>query len=351
MTNPLGFAIVGCGTIARFHVRALAEVSGAKLVALVGRTKDAPTELAAEMCLTNIGIYSDLTAALLQPDIDVAIVCTPSGSHLELAEQAALAGKHIVVEKPLEITPVRCDQIITTCERAGVRLCTIFPSRFADSSQLLKSAITAGRFGRIALAETTCNWWRTQKYYDSAAWRGTWALDGGGALMNQAIHNVDLLQWFMGPAMQVSGFSTSVAHERIEVEDTCVATLKFANGALGVITATTAAFPGQAKTLSIHGDRGTVVIEGERIVTWQFADEQRDDADIRRAINQSEQQPSGAADPKAISHENHRRQLQDIVDAIRTGRPSTIEGRDGRAAVQLIHAIYESSRTGRIIAL
>src|SRR5262249_42343163 len=157
---------------------------------------------------------------LARPDVDAVIVSTPSGAHLESALAAANAGKHVVVEKPMEITSQRCDQIIQTCDRNGVKLCTIFPSRFGDANRTLKAAVDAGRFGRLTLGETTCKWWRSQAYYDTGGWKGTKALDGGGALMNQAIHNVDLLLWMMGPVKQVFGFADRLAHERIEVEDT-----------------------------------------------------------------------------------------------------------------------------------
>ncbi len=211
-----GFAIVGCGMIARFHARALAEVPGAKLLALVSRDISNARKLADAERLT-CDMYSDLEAVLARKDIHVVIVATPSGAHMEPAVAAALAGKHVVVEKPLEITLERCDRILTACDRAGVQLCTIFPSRFADANIALKEAVSAGKFGRLTLGETTCKWWRPQSYYDEGGWKGTRALDGGGALMNQAIHNVDLLLWMMGQPTHVSGFTATLAHERIEL--------------------------------------------------------------------------------------------------------------------------------------
>src|SRR5205814_5731729 len=183
----------------------------------------------------NCDAATDLGAVVKRADIDVVIVTTPSGAHLEPAAAAANAGKHVVVEKPLEITLDRCDRIIDACAKNKVQLCTIFPSRFGDANVALKNALTQGRFGRLTLGETTCKWWRPQSYYDEGGWKGTKALDGGGALMNQAIHNVDLLTWMMGSVSWVAGFTSALAHERIEVEDTAVACLRFANGALGVI--------------------------------------------------------------------------------------------------------------------
>src|SRR4051794_24288069 len=281
--SDLGVAIVGCGMIARFHIRALAEIPGTRVAALVDSVPGAPQRLADEMKLPNVSYHTDVADAVKQPGVDVVIISTPSGAHMDPALTAANAGKHVVVEKPLEITPERCDRIIDTCDKNGVKLCTIFPSRFADSNATLKAAVDAGRFGRLTLGETTCKWWRSQEYYDTGGWRGTRALDGGGALMNQAVHNVDLLLWLMGPAASVTGFTATLAHERIEVEDTAVAAVRFASGALGVIVATTAAHPGHPRTVAVYGDKGSASVEME----------------------------GGASDPKAISHEPHARQLRD----------------------------------------
>src|SRR5205085_2445722 len=179
--------------------------------------------------------FSDLDAMLADPQVDVVTICTPSGAHLEPGVAAARAGKHVIVEKPLEITLERCDQLIRECEIAGVKLATIFPSRFHQSSQELKWAVQHGRFGRLTMAEAYVKWYRSQQYYDGGAWRGTWELDGGGALMNQAIHCVDLLTWLAGPVKEIRAFTATLAHERIAVEDAAVAALVFESGALGVI--------------------------------------------------------------------------------------------------------------------
>jgi UDP-N-acetyl-2-amino-2-deoxyglucuronate dehydrogenase len=348
--QTLGFAIVGCGMIARFHARALAEVPGTRLVALVSRSADSAKKMKDELKL-DADVYTSLADALDQPDVHVVIITTPSGAHLDPAVQAAQAGRHVVVEKPLEITAARCDAIIDACDKAGVQLCTIFPSRFSDANVVLKQAIDGGRFGRLTLGETTCKWWRAQAYYDEGGWKGTQALDGGGALMNQAIHNVDLLQWMMGPVEQISGFTATLAHERIEVEDTAVACLRFASGALGVIQATTSVHPGLPKTIAVHGDRGTVVIEQDDVLRWDFAGESKDDEAIRRRFAQKTGASGGSSNPAAISHQGHARQLQDFAEAIRAGRKPLVDGREGRKAVAIIEAIYQSAKTGRAVTL
>ena len=346
----LGFAIVGCGMIARFRVRALADVPGTRLVALVSRNAAnarAVGESAGSPCAT----YTELAPALSRKDVQVVIVTTPSGAHLEPAVAAAKAGKHVVVEKPLEITLERCDQIIDACRRHGVKLCTIFPSRFGDANQALKAAVDAGRFGRVTLGETTCKWWRPQSYYDEGGWKGTRALDGGGALMNQAIHNVDLLSWMMGPVTHISGFTATLAHERIEVEDTAVACLRFASGALGVMQATTSVYPGLPKTIAMHGDHGTAVIEQDDVLRWDFTPETPEDRALKERFAQKTGASGGSSNPAAISHVGHARQLADFVKAIETGGQPLIDGREGRKAVEIILAIYRSAETGRTMEL
>lgn len=351
MPDSLGFAIVGCGMIARFHIKALQAIPGTHIAGLVSRTPANGQKLIAESGIPACPVWTTVEEAVRDANVHAVIITTPSGAHLEPAETAAAAGKHVVVEKPLEITAARCDRIIAACDRGGVKLCTIFPSRFADSSVVLKQAVEAGKFGRLTLGETTCKWWRSQAYYDEGGWKGTQALDGGGALMNQAIHSVDLLLWMMGDATHVAGFTAMLAHERIEVEDTAVAVIRFASGALGVIQATTSVHPGYPKTIAVHGDRGSAVIEQEDVLRWDFSPATPDDDEVKRRFAAKVGASGGAADPKAISFEGHRRQLADFVHAIRTNGAPAVDGREGRKAVRLIEAIYESQRTGRAIDL
>jgi predicted dehydrogenase len=283
--------------------------------------------------------------------VNAVIVTTPSGAHMDPAVAAAEAGKHVVVEKPLEITLERCDRIIEACERNRVQLCTIFPSRFGDANRALKNAVEAGRFGRLTLGETTCKWWRPQSYYDEGGWKGTRALDGGGALMNQAIHNVDLLLWLMGPVTHISGFTATLAHQRFEVEDTAVACLRFANGALGVIQATTSVHPGLPKTIAVHGDKGSVVIEQDDVVRWELTPETEEDKQIRQRFAVKTGASGGSSSPAAISHVGHARQLADFVNAIETSGRPLVDGREGRGAVEVILGIYRAAETGQTVAL
>jgi predicted dehydrogenase len=296
-------------------------------------------------------IYTDYAEFLRHPGLDIVNVCTPSGAHLEPAAAAAAAGKHVVVEKPLEVTLARCDKLIAACEKHNVKLCAIFPSRFSPANIALKQAIDEGRFGRLTLGDTYVKWWRTQQYYDGGGWRGTWKLDGGGAYMNQAIHNVDLLYWLMGDVAEVSGVTATLAHERIEVEDTGVAALRFQNGALGVIEATTSAFPGLLKKTEIHGTTGSAIVEQDDILLWQFEPETAKDRALRKKFAKKVGGTGGASNPAAISYQGHLEQLKDFVKAIQTGGQPRVDGVDGRKSVEIILAIYKSAATGRRVTL
>ena len=344
----IGFGIIGCGMIANFHAKAIADLRGAKTVACYDTFPAAADRFSA-----NIGCraYHNIKDMLNDPDVDVVTICTPSGAHMDPAVAAAKAGKHVIVEKPLEVTLKRCDKIINACEKAGVVLGTIFPSRFHESSQLIKQAIDKKRFGKLTIGDSYVKWFRTQEYYDSGAWRGTWALDGGGALMNQAIHSVDLLIWLMGPVAKITAYTATLAHKRIEVEDVAMAALRFGNGALGVIEATTAAYPGSLKRIEIHGSEGSAVLEEEDIKTWDFAKKTSHDAAIRKRMAGKTATGGGAADPTAIGHHGHTMLFKDVLNAIKAGKKPLVDGHEGRRSVEIILAIYKSAKTGRPVSL
>jgi len=343
-----GFGIIGCGMIADFHSAAMDELENGKLVAVSSRNPDNARRVADRY---NVPWYTDYNEMLKRDDLDIVTICTPSGAHMEPSVAAAKAGKHIIVEKPLEITLERCDAIIEACDKAGVVCCGIFPSRFSDCNQLVKKTIDSGRFGQLSLGDAYVKWWRSQEYYDSGKWRGTWDLDGGGALMNQSIHAIDTLQWFMGTVKSVQAFCDTVAHERIEVEDVAVAALRFENGALGVIEGSTSVFPGLLKKIEISGFKGTVILEEKDILRWEFDPELPEDEEIRKKFAQKRSGGGGAADPRAISHENHRRQMVDMLKALDEGGSPLADGREARKAVEIILAIYKSSKEGCMVKL
>ena len=255
-----------------------------------------------------------------------------------------------MVEKPVEVTTERVDEIIRACQENGVQLGAIFPRRFMDTSRVLKDAIDRDRFGVLSLADVYIKWYRSQEYYDSGGWRGTWKLDGGGALMNQGIHGIDLVQWLLGGIDRVTGMIATRSHERIEVEDVATASVRYKNGCLGVIEGTTGAWPGSLIRLEISGSKGHVVMEDETLVEWTFQDELPEDDEIRARFGPREGvSQGGAADPKAISSEGHRRQFEDFLKAIREGNKPFCDGVEGRNAVSVITSIYRSSREGRAV--
>ena len=303
MTTPheVRFGIVGCGMISEFQADAIGKIPGARVTAFCDVLEAAARAKAAKF---GGKVFTDFSAMVLDPEVDAVTICTPSGAHLEPALAAAGARKHVMVEKPIEITVERADRIIEACHRGGVKLGAIFPRRFFDTSLLLKEAIDGGRFGTIALADVYIKWYRTQEYYDQGGWRGTYRLDGGGALMNQGIHGIDLIQWLLGGIESVSAFAATRAHQRIEVEDAAVAAVRFKCGALGAIEGTTGAWPGTKIRIEISGDRGTVVMEDETFLAWKFQDEGPGDGDVRRRFGPREGLPGGGAgDPKAIDSE------------------------------------------------
>ncbi|CAN5780803.1 Gfo/Idh/MocA family oxidoreductase [soil metagenome] len=342
--QPLNFAVIGAGNIGKIHAQAIQHIPDARVSVVCARTEAAGRVLA-DAC--GAVWLADYATAVQRNDVDVVAICTPSGTHAEIAIAAAQAGKHILIEKPIDITLARVDSIIDAAQRAKVVLACVFPRRFSSGVHKAKAALDAGRLGRLTLADVYVNWYRPQAYY-AGSWRGTWALDGGGALMNQAIHNIDLLQWLVGPVASVIGRTATLAHE-METEDTATAVLTFQNGALGLIQGATSSWPGDPARVELHGDRGTIVIEEGKIVVWKLADAVPGEEEAM--LNLEETQSSGAADPTAIGFEMHRRQIVDLIEAIREHRPPMIEGAEARKSVEIIRAIYRSAAENRSVTL
>jgi UDP-N-acetyl-2-amino-2-deoxyglucuronate dehydrogenase len=341
-SSPLGFAIVGTGMIAGYHAQAIAQTEGARLIAVVSRSPEKGARFAERHDVPVVAGSVDEIAA--RADVHVVNVTTPSGAHLTPALQAIAAGKHVVVEKPLETTPERADQIAHAARARGVKVAGIFQGRFGAGARRVKEALDAGRFGRLVLASAYVKWHRSPEYYETP-WKGRWDLDGGGALMNQAIHGVDLLQWFAGLPTEVSAFMTRRVHLGIEADDTTVANLKFPGGALGTIEATTATWPGWSRRIELCGEYGAVCLEEDQIVRWEFAREEPED-DALRAAPRDGSLGSGAGAASGISIAGHLAQIQDFVAAVHDDRAPAIDAEEARKAVALIHAIYESAKSG-----
>lgn len=335
--RPLSFVIIGAGNIGKVHAEAIAHIPDARLVGICDNAEQRGHALAK---IYGVDWIPDYKQAINRPDVDVVSVCTPSGAHAEIAVAAAYAGKHLMIEKPIEITLTRADQIIETSRKVGVKLSCIYPYRFMSGSQLAREAIIAGRLGRLTMADAYVKWYRPQEYYNES-WHGTWALDGGGALMNQSIHSIDLLQWLAGPLESVFGRVSTLSHQ-METEDTATAVLVFRNGALGVIQGATGCWPGDRARVELHGDRGTIVLEEGRITTWKLKDSEPYEEE-HMLTQGGEDLGSGSRDPMEISYEMHRRQIIDLVQAIQEDRPPVIDGVEARKAVEIICAIYRSS--------
>jgi predicted dehydrogenase len=359
--RKIRFGVVGCGAIGPTHAAAIRQIDDADLVAVADVLPDRAKSLADKFAVQKV--YADQRDLFADKNIDVVCLCTPSGLHADGAIAALKAAKHVIVEKPMEISVKACQQMIAAERDSGKTLTVISQHRFDSASMLVKELIDTGKLGKIILATAEVKWWRTQQYYDSGDWRGTWAMDGGGALMNQAVHTVDLLQWLVGPVATVYAQTATAAHENIEVEDIAVASLTFKSGALGTFVATTTAYDGLPVRIDIFGTQGSAIIEGDRLklVTLKtgetYASERsaahalsvakggtasvKDDASYREA----------AAEVGAVWGDAHCAQIQDFIRAIRTNTNPLIDAQSGADPVRIILAAYESAKSTKPITL
>ena len=338
------FGIVGTGMIANFHAKAIEAMEGSSLHSCFDRNLERSSEFAEK---NEIKTYATLEGFLADPELDIITIGTPSGTHLDPALAGLNAGKHVICEKPLEVTPERIDPLIAASEVNGVTLAAILNRRFNESVVLLKEAVDAGRFGTISLVEASIKWYRDQAYYDSAGWRGTWALDGGGALMNQSIHIIDQLIHTIGPVKRVSGSMALLAHENIEVEDTAVAILEFENGAKGIVQGSTACWSstGHPAEVNICGSEGSAFLADEHFKVWDFKTPAPVDEYVQANLMASDDAVGlGANDPNAINFTGHQRNFEEVVNAIKENRRPSVDCHEARKAVALICAIYESAR-------
>jgi UDP-N-acetyl-2-amino-2-deoxyglucuronate dehydrogenase len=349
-----GFGIVGAGVIGSVHAEAIGLVPGARLAAVT----DAVPERAKVLASTwDCAAEPDLASLLAREDVDVISVCVPSGLHAEVAGLAAAAGKHLVVEKPIDVTLEAADRLIAAARASGVLVTVISQHRFDTGLDELRRLLDSGALGSLLVGEASTKWYRTQGYYDSADWRGTWQLDGG-SLMNQGIHYVDLLLWAMGPAAEVTAVFASQAHQ-IEVEDTAVALVKFTSGAAGTIVSSTAAYPGFAQRLEVTGTNGTVIVEDGKIISRTLASEpaqaaapaaDRTAAD-RTAAERTVSDLTASSNPGGMDPAGHAAQIAEFLTAIDEGRRPAVTAESGRAALEVVCAVYESARTGQTIAI
>jgi UDP-N-acetyl-2-amino-2-deoxyglucuronate dehydrogenase len=332
--------VVGCGRISKNHFDAIRKVDGLTLAAVA----DADAERA-RTAGEQLGVpwFKSLDEMLASTDLDIVTVCTPSGMHAAQGAAAARAGKHVVTEKPMAISLAQADELVKACDDAGVQLFVVKQNRLNPPIQLLKRAIDKGRFGRIYLANVTVRWQRPQEYYDAEPWRGTWEFDGG-AIMNQASHYVDLIQWFVGPVESVMA-KTATQARRIEAEDSGVAILKFRSGALGVIEVNVLTYPKNLEgSITILGEKGSVKVGGtavNRIDHWVFADYDDDDKLV----------DTSATAPPNVYGFGHEGYYRNVVAVLRGQAKPETDGRAGRKSLELIVGIYESAKSGREVPI
>lgn len=334
-----GFGIIGCGMIADFHANSILELEDdAELIGVADTVKDAALKFSSRYAVRCFESPGELLAC---PGIDIVCICTPSGYHADVAVAAARQGKNIIIEKPMGITKDQLDRIERACDESGVTVSSISQSRFSRSVRMARDAIREGRLGRIVCADAYMKFYRSQEYYDSGSWRGTKRLDGGGALMNQGIHGVDLLLYLAGDIVSVYAVSKTLTR-RIEVEDTLACIVEYESGATGVIQATTSVFPGYPRRIEINGSDGTIALEETSVVKWDLGCGAQD-------IDVGGEFRSSASVPTEISPRYHTAQIKDVINALRTGTRPQIDQHEGRRAVDIILAIYRSAEEHRTV--
>ena len=341
-----GFGIVGCGMIADFHARAIEGMKGGHLACVFSRSKANADRVAKAF---DCASYQNYKTFLAHPGLDIVAIATPSGAHLEPCVQAAKAGKHIICEKPLEVTLERVDRMIRACDENRVMLAGIFPRRFNEATTVFKRAVDSGRLGKITLADAYIKWYRTQEYYDSGDWRGTWLLDGGGALMNQSIHTIDLLYYLAGEVASVCAYADRAIHKGIETEDNAVAIVKFKSGALGVIEGSTSCFSPTGHPAEVHvcGADGSIFMRDNAFTVWDFKKKKPSDQKIMQKFRaETGEAGAGAADPRAIDFSGHQKNFEDAVRSLKGGKKPLIDGKEARKSIEIILAIYRSALKG-----
>jgi predicted dehydrogenase len=348
MSTRLKFALVGAGVIGKHHGLVISQLADRIDLAAVA---DIDVEKAERLAAERGGRpFASLTDALAAVDVDVVVVCTPTGRHGEVAIEALAAGKHVMIEKPAEITVARTDEIIEAQQKAGTLVTVISQHRFDPATETTLAAIERGELGRLTSGIAAIDWWRGQSYYDSGDWRGTWELDGGGALMNQGVHTVDLLVATLGRPVEVFAYTGTLAHQRIEVEDVAVGVVRFESGALGVLHATTAAYPGLSARLQVHGDRGSAVIDNDQLAFFHTTAPGATPEEKLMGTTSERAVPTAGSDPGQLS-DAHRLQYLNFLGALDGTEPLRVDLETNRQSIAVITGAYESARTGRPVRL
>lgn len=335
----IGVGIIGCGAISKMHIASYRDIPETEIRAVASKSEASARKKGEEL---GVPWYTGYNELLARDDIQLVSVCTPSGAHAEPCIAAAKAGKHVVVEKPLDVTLERIDAIIEECGRNGVKLNCIFNNRYRPGNIFFKKAIDQGRFGRLINANMSVRWYRTPEYYKLSSWHGKAALDGGGALMNQSIHYVDLLLWFAGEVESLHAYKDALLHSYIDVEDTAAAVVRFKNGAIGTVLATTSVYPGYPAVIQIAGERGSAAIADGLITEWNFADEDPLDAEAQ-LFRTGAVDNDRASDPMAFDYHDHKTQIESAVASVLNNTKPDIDGEEARKSVKFILDIYKSA--------
>ena len=341
--RKIGFGIIGCGMISEFHINALLALHDkARIIGVTDVNRDYAERVSAAH--GGMRIFDSVEDMLSCKEIGAVCICTPSGYHANILIKASEAGKNVVVEKPVAITKEQLDDVVRICRANKTTVAVISQLRFAKDIKKAKIMLENGELGRLCCADMYMKYFRSQEYYDSGSWRGTKKIDGGGALMNQGIHGVDLLLYLAGEIKSVFAYSSTLAR-RIEVEDTLCAALEFGSGALGVIQATTSVFPGYPRRLELNGSRGSITIEETAITRMDIDGSVTDDLTFRQPVF------SSASSAMNFSGDYHTLQIADFIDAVHEKRRPFVDLDEGRRAVDVILAVYRSAREGRKVYL
>ena len=344
------FAVIGAGVIGDVHAQAIRSLPDVAALSLIVSAREASARRLAEA--RGAGGYStDFDAALADPDIDAVSICTPTGLHADQAVAALQAGKHVMIEKPMAISLEAADRVLAAEQASGRKVAVVSQHRFDGSTEKVIAAIQAGDLGRLTSGIASTAWWRGQSYYDSGRWRGTWAMDGGGAIMNQSIHTIDLLVAMLGVPTQVFAYAACLAHERVEVEDTAVAVVRFASGALGVIHGTTAAYPGLEASVRVFGTKGSAVIADDQLVYLHGNVGSAPELAMPVPAAETNQVTDAITAGPAGLGAAHVAQFADFVDAIRADRPVRVGTREARAALAVVLGLYASAASGRPVPI
>lgn len=345
MTNgKVGFGLVGLGMAAETHAREIKQVKGGELVAVYGRNEEKAKKFAEQFRVRRW--YSDYRRMLDDKEVNIVNILTPHALHHDFAIPAAEAGKHVIVDKPLEITLEHANSIINACRKHRVKLAVIYQMRFGKGVQKLKHAVESGLFGKLFLGDAYDKGARTQEYYDRDYWRGTKKYEGGGSLMTQSIHQIDVLQWLMGPVNTVYAKMETATH-KIEVEDLAVGLVKFRNGALGVIESSTSTCPALKSRIEVHGENGSAIVNAQydQVLYWDLQSS-ADKVDTPKGSRYKD-----ISDPRQFPQVRHRYQFQDMIDAIKEDREPVLNGEEGRKSLAIVLAMYQSAETGREVVV